>query len=164
MEAGRSAGATTQAIRQIFASDYVKQKYSDKIKQRPKEPRISNIGEISSNEFVDIIKNSVDGVKDVKIVSPGGEGSKSGTYNTFIFDTAAGKATIVLAGKGAEENERQERGLIQAVGADGVTTVKFNNKTITGITGVEKIERKEGYRHEPYADVLVKANDRTSVS
>lgn len=159
IDEARGANATTKAIRQIFASDYLTTNYPNKLKQRKDSPRISNMGDVSTSDFINIIKNTVKGVKDVKILPPNQSPNPSSKFNAFEFESADGKALIVLAGKGAEQSERQERALIQAINTKGVTKVKFNNRTITGIQSAEKIGRVKGYSHEPYADILLKTDD-----
>ena len=49
------------------------------------EPRVANPNKISDADFIKLLKSTFEGVDTVRIIKPGDTGSKSRTYNTFVF-------------------------------------------------------------------------------
>ena len=49
------------------------------------EPRVANPNKISDADFIKLLKSTFEGVDAVRIIKPGDTGSKSRTYNTFVF-------------------------------------------------------------------------------
>ena len=158
----RSASATTKAKRKLFSSEY-----GSKFVDRKDQSRIGNPTNISDKDFKEILKAVFElEDKDIKSLAPG-EGGLSGKFITYKFPFEGAEATIVLAGKGKEEKERQERGLIAAIkSVPGDKTLVFKNRTLKGVTEADKATQKgEGYSHEPYADIdLVVKGELVKVS
>ena len=151
-EAGRSKGPTTLAIEKLFASNEIKSdKFAGNIVRRPSGNRVSNLGGVSSDAFKELLEK-VFGTA-VTVIHPGAGSKYSSQFDAFQFETDNGTATILLAGKGAVESERQERGLIDAIKNSNVTKIQFKNRTLTNVTGADKVPRVAGYRHEPYSDI-----------
>lgn len=158
-EAGRSKNPTTLAIEKLFASDELNSgEFAGKISRRPKTNRVSNLGGVPSDAFKDLLQKVFN--TNVSVLRPNEGGNPSSQFNAFQFETDNGPATIILAGKGAVESERQERGLIDAIKNSNVTKIQFKNRTLSNVTGAAKIGRVAGYRHEPYADIELKVNNK----
>jgi hypothetical protein len=146
----RSASATTKAKRKLLSSEY-----GSKFLDRKDQNRIGNPTSISDKEFKEILKTVFKlEDKSIKSLAPG-EGSLSGKFITYKFPFEGSEATIVLAGKGKEESERQERGLMAAIkSVSGDKTLVFKNRTLKGVTEADKATQKgEGYSAQPYADI-----------
>ena len=160
IDEGRGKGPTPLAIEKLFASDEIKSdEFAGNIVRRPSGNRVSNIGGVSSDAFKKLLE-IVFGTK-VTVISPGAGSEYSSQFNAFRFETDNGTATIVLAGKGAVESERQERGLIDAITNSNVTKIQFKNRTLTGVTKATKVPRAEGYRHEPYSDINLTVDNKS---
>lgn len=155
----RGKGPTALALDQLFASKELdSEEFAGKIVRRNKTNRVSNLGGVSSKAFKELLQRVFNTT--VTVLSPNQEGNPSGKFDAFTFETENGSATIILAGKGAVESERQERGLIDAIKNSNASTIKFNNRTLTGVSDAEKVKRVSGYRHEPYADVELTINGK----
>ena len=63
------------------------------------DPRVANINNISSKEFIELIKATFPEVPDVRIILPKDAGSKSGSFDTFIFTLDGRERSAVLAGE-----------------------------------------------------------------
>lgn len=155
------ASASTEAIRKIFNSDYVKSNYKDALIQRPGKNRIGNRSGITTSDFIDILTHVFNiNATDVTILKPP---SKSSKFDAFEFPTDDGVATVILAGKGAEESERQERGVITAINSvPGVKTLVFQNGTkIENVLEAGKVGSVPGYKYQAYADIQLTTKDGT---
>lgn len=151
IDEARSKSATTIAIEKLFASEPVTTgEFANKLGKR-KTGRVSNLGGVSSDDF----KKLLQGVFNTKVTvfSPGEGTNPSRQFNAYQFETENGLVSIILAGEGAVKMQRQERGLIDAITNNKIKTIKFANRTLTGVTKAEKVERVEGYRYEPYSDI-----------
>lgn len=159
IDEARSKGPTTLAIEKLFASEPVTTgEFAGKLGRR-KTGRVSNLGNISSTDFENLLQQVFD--TKVTVLGPGEGNNPSRQFNAYQFDTEKGVASIILAGEGAVKTQRQERGLIDAINNSNVSTIKFANRTLTGVTKATKVERVAGYRHEPYADVKLKIGEKT---
>ena len=63
------------------------------------EPRVANIKKLSAEEFIELIKSTFPEVDDVRIILPKDAGSKSGSFDTFIFTLDGRERSAVLAGE-----------------------------------------------------------------
>jgi hypothetical protein len=63
------------------------------------EPRVANIKKLSAEEFIELIKSTFPEVDDVRIILPKDAGSKSGSFDTFIFTLDGREISAVLAGE-----------------------------------------------------------------
>ena len=63
------------------------------------DPRVANINNISSKEFIELIKSTFPEVDDVRIILPKDAGSKSGSFDTFVFTLDGKEISAVLAGE-----------------------------------------------------------------
>ena len=68
---------------------------------------------------------------------------------------------LIEGGIKQSSSERQERAFVEAINKQIVSindpiTVVFDNKIISGVTGVEKVEGLAPYGKEPYTDVVLK--------
>lgn len=76
------------------------------------EPRVKNIKKLSSGQFVNLIKSTFPEVGEVTIIGPNKPGSKSGSYNTFVFTYDGKERGAVLAtgvkGRGSASTVTQE--------------------------------------------------------
>jgi len=117
--------------------------------------RVGNPGDITDKDFKEILK-SVFKIKDKDIdpIEPGPD-SPSSKFMSYRFPYKGKMTTLILAGKGKEKIERQERGLIAAINSiEGDKTLVFKNKTLKGVTKINKATQKgEGYTAQPYADL-----------
>jgi len=159
---GSKPSATTEAIRKIFDSEYVKDNYKDALIYRPGSNRIGNRTGISSSEFIKILARVFKiKAKAIKPIAP--PDSTSSKFNAFRFETDEGVATIILAGIGAEESERQERSFIKAVNSvPGPKTLIFRNGTkINNVLEAEKVGAVPGYKYQAYADIQLTTKDGT---
>lgn len=158
IDEARTKGPTTLAIEKLFASEPVTTgEFAGKLGKR-KTGRVSNLGGVSSADFEKLLQQ-VFGSK-VTVLSPGMGNNPSRQFNAYQFETENGTATIILAGEGAVKSQRQERGLIDAINTNQITTIKFANRVLTGVSKADKVERIAGYRHEPYADIKLIVNDK----
>lgn len=159
---GSKPSATTEAIRKIFDSEYVKDKYPDALIYRPGSNRIGNRKGISSTQFIDILTNVFE--IDATAIDPKKPpDSNSSKFDAFEFETGDGVVNIILAGIGAEESERQERGFIKAVNSvPGPKTLIFRNGTkIDDVLEAEKVGSVPGYKYQAYADIQLTTKDGT---
>lgn len=116
--------------------------------------RVGNPGNITDGDFKEILKSvfKIDD-KDIKPIQPG-PNSPSSKFISYRFPYEGKMATLILAGKGKEEKERQERGLIEAINSiEGEKTLIFNNTKIEGVKSAKKIGKVEGYKAQAYADI-----------
>jgi hypothetical protein len=63
------------------------------------DPRVANINNISAKEFIELIKATFPEVDDVRIILPKDAGSKSGSFDTFVFILDGKEISAVLAGE-----------------------------------------------------------------
>jgi hypothetical protein len=63
------------------------------------DPRVANVNNISAKEFIELIKSTFPEVGDVRIILPKDAGSKSGTFDTFVFTLDGKEISAVLAGE-----------------------------------------------------------------
>ena len=108
LKEARLASATTKAKQKLPSSEY-KSKFTSL--SDPK--RIGNVDNITDQEFKSILKNvfKIED-KDIKTIPPG-ENGLSSKYTAYAFPYEGAEAVLILAGRGKEEKERQERGLIE---------------------------------------------------
>ena len=144
----RSASATSKAKQQLLSS-----KYKDKFIPLTTPGRIGNKENISETDFIEIIKD-VFGVNKVDTVAKNVAPNPSSKYTAFVFPFEGKEAMLILAGKGKESSERQERGVIETINSvAGIKTLLFNNVTIEGVKSAKKIGKVEGYKAQAYADI-----------
>jgi len=129
--------------------------------------RVGNPGNITDKDFKEILK-SVFKIedKDIDPIEPG-PGSPSSKFMSYRFPYKGKIATLILAGKGKDEKQRQEKNLIKAISSiEGSKTLVFKNRTLEEVTVAEKASQKgENYSHEPYADIdLVVKGELVKVS
>jgi hypothetical protein len=149
LKEARSASATTKAKQKLLSSDY-----GSSFLPLSNPGRVGNPGDITDEKFREILK-SVFKVKDGDIdpIKPG-PGSPSSKFTAYQFPYEGEIATLILAGKGKQEKERQERGLIEAINSiEGEKTLIFNNTKIEGVKSAKKIGKVEGYKAQAYADI-----------
>ena len=125
--------------------------------------RVGNPGDITDKEFRKILK-SVFKIKseDIDPIKPGPD-SPSSKFMSYRFPYKGKMTTLILAGKGKEKIERQERGLIAAINSiEGDKTLVFKNKTLKGVTEINKATQKgERYAAQPYADLDLVVQGKT---
>ena len=63
------------------------------------DPRVANVNNISAKEFIELIKSTFPEVDDVRIILPKDAGSKSGSFDTFVFILDGKEISAVLAGE-----------------------------------------------------------------
>jgi hypothetical protein len=144
----RSASATTKAKQELLSSEY-----GSKFIPLTTPGRIGNKENISEKEFIEIIKD-VFKIDRVETISKDTSPNPSSKYPAFIFPFEGKEAMLILAGKGRESSERQERGVIEAINSvSGEKTLLFNNTKITGVKSARKIGKVEGYKAQAYADI-----------
>ena len=92
------------------------------------EPRLKNIKKLSDKQFVNLIKSTFPEVGEVTIIGPNKPGSKSGSYNTFVFTYDGQERGAVLSqgvkGRGSSSTITQEVSWLLALSAI------YNDKTI----------------------------------
>jgi len=85
------------------------------------EPRVANPNKISDADFIKLLKSTFEGVDTVRIIKPGDTGSKSRTYNTFVFLFDGAERSVVLSGtitgRGSKATEAQEVSWLLALSA-----------------------------------------------
>ena len=85
------------------------------------EPRVANPNKISDTDFIKLLKSTFEGVDTVRIIKPGDTGSKSRTYNTFVFLFDGAERSVVLSGtitgRGSKATEVQEVSWLLALSA-----------------------------------------------
>jgi hypothetical protein len=144
----RSASATTKAKQKLLSSDY-----GSKFIPLTTPGRVGNKEGISETDFIQIIKD-VFKVEKVDTVASGTAPNPSSKYTAFVFPFEGKEAMLILAGKGKESSERQERGVIEAINSiEGIKTLVFNNTKIEGVKSARKIGKVEGYKAQAYADI-----------
>jgi hypothetical protein len=130
---------TIKAINAIL-SEPISQGKLD-IHSRPK--RIKNIGNISNNEFIDIISNTFDiPVEDIELLSPNSEHNSSRKNYAFRFPFEGKQATIILGTKAAGTDiEEIEINNINSVikKNNGSIDILVDGKLYSNITKVKKI-------------------------
>jgi len=135
---------TPQVIRTILSSDEAKGKLGPH--SRPK--RVKNIGNITNNEFIDIISNIFDiDPKDIKILPPtklGNPNNQNPSSRNFAFQfPIEGKDIILVLGMeaiGADIEDYQLSNLNKAIEEKGGSiNIKVGEKVYKNITTVEKI-------------------------
>lgn len=149
LKEARLASTTTKAKQKLLSSEY-KSKFTSL--SDPK--RIGNVDNITDQEFKSILKDvfKIED-KDIKTIPPG-ENGLSSKYTAYAFPYEGAEAVLILAGKGKEEKERQERGLIEAINSiQGIKTLVFNNTKIEGVKSAKKVGKVEGYKAQAYADI-----------
>ena len=91
------------------------------------EPRVKNIKKLSDKQFINLIKSTLPEVGEVRIIGPNKPGSKSGSYNTFVFTYDGQERGAVLAtgvkGRGSKSTISQEVSWLLVLSA------LYNNKT-----------------------------------
>tara|TARA_Y100000817_G_scaffold265271_1_gene220963 strand:- start:471 stop:2003 length:1533 start_codon:yes stop_codon:yes gene_type:complete len=100
------------------------------------EPRVKNIKKLSDKQFIDLIKSTLPEVGEVRIIGPNKPGSKSGSYNTFVFTYDGKERGAVLAtgvkGRGAKSTISQEVSWLLVLSA------LYNDKTIKDPVALEE--------------------------
>lgn len=154
LKEAKSASANTKAKKKLLSSEEAKGLFVD----RGGTDRIGNPTGVSDKEFRDILM-AVFGLedKDINPIGPTERGSLSGKFITYNFPFEGTRVSLVLAGAGKEQQQRQETGLIAAINSiEGEKTIVFkgNNRTLKGVTAAKKAtEKGGGWRFEPYADI-----------
>jgi hypothetical protein len=144
----RLASATTKAKQQLLSS-----KYGSKFIPLTTPGRVGNKEGISEADFIEIIKD-VFKVEEVNTLAKNVSPNPSSKYTAFVFPFEGKEAMLILAGKGKESSERQERGVIEAINSiEGVKTLVFNNTKIEGVKLAKKIGKVESYKAQAYADI-----------
>lgn len=149
LKEARSISATTKAKQKLLSSEE-----GAKLINITTPGRVGNPGDITDQQFKDILKSvfKLDDT-DIKTVAPG-IGGISSKFTAYTFPYEGSEATIVLAGKGKESSERQERSLIDVIkSVDGIKTLVFNNTKIEGVKSAEKIGKVDDYKAQAYADI-----------
>ncbi len=92
------------------------------------QPRLKNIKKLSDKQFIKLIKDTFPEVGEVRIIGPHKPGSKSGSYNTFVFTYDGKERGAVLAtgvkGRGSASTITQEVSWLLALSA------LYNDNTI----------------------------------
>jgi hypothetical protein len=154
LKEAKSTSANTKAKRKLLSSGEAKGLFVD----RQGTDRIGNPTGVSDRKFRDILM-AVLGLedKDINPIGPTEKGSLSGRFITYNFPFEGTRVSLVLAGTGKEQSQRQETGLIAAINSiKGEKTIVFkgNNRTLKGVTAAKKTTGKgKGWRFEPYADI-----------
>jgi hypothetical protein len=144
----RSASATTKAKQKLLSS-----KYGSKFIPLTTPGRIGNKESISETDFIKIIKDVFE-VEEVSTLAKNVSPNPSSKYTAFTFPFEGKEAMLILAGKGKESSERQERGVIEAINSiEGIKTLVFDNTRIEGVKSARKIGKVEGYKAQAYADI-----------
>jgi hypothetical protein len=130
---------TPQVIRTILSSDEAKGKLGPH--SRPK--RIKNIGNITNNEFIDIISNIFDiDPKDIKILPPKSPNNPSSRNFAFQFPIEEKDIILVLGMEviGANIEDYELSNLNKAIEEKGGSiNIKVGEKIYKNITTVDKI-------------------------
>jgi hypothetical protein len=92
------------------------------------EPRVKNIKKLSDKQFIKLIKDTFPEVGEIRVIGPNKPGSKSGSYNTFVFTYDGQERGAVLAtgvkGRGSASTITQEVSWLLALSA------LYNDNTI----------------------------------
>ena len=100
------------------------------------EPRVKNIKKLSDKQFINLIKSTFPEVDEVRIIGANKPGSKSGSYNTFVFTYDGQERGAVLAtgvkGRGSASTITQEVSWLLALSA------LYNDNTIKDPVDLEE--------------------------
>ena len=129
----------SEIIKNLLSSEEA----SEKLGPHSKSQRVKNIGNISNNDFIDILSNVFDvDTKDIKILPPKAEGNPSSRNFAFRFPIEEQEVTIVLGtearGTAIEDYELSNLNNIIAKNG-GSINVKVKDTMYEDITKVEKI-------------------------
>jgi hypothetical protein len=129
----------TKIINTLLSSEEA----SGKLGPHSKSQRVKNIGNISNEDFIDILSNVFDvDTKDIKILPPKAEGNPSSRNFAFQFPIEEQEITIVLGtesrGKTIEDYELSNLNNIIAENG-GSINIKVGDTIYEDITKVEKI-------------------------
>lgn len=142
-----------QVIKTILDSDEAKGKLGPHSRPR----RIKNIGNITNNEFVDIISNVFDiDSENIKIIPPKGENNPSSKNFAFQFPIENKDLIIILGMEAVGTNiEDYELNTLNKVIKEkgGSINIKVGDKIYKNITSVEKIPGNK------QADFIFKGDD-----
>lgn len=129
----------SEIIKNLLSSEEA----SGKLGSHSKSQRVKNIGNISNNDFIDILSNVFDvDTKDIKILPPKAIGNPSSGNFAFQFPIEDQEVTIVLGtearGTAIEDYELSNLNNIIAENG-GSIDIKVGDKIYEDITKVEKI-------------------------
>jgi hypothetical protein len=157
----RTASPSTRAKRELLSS-----KYGSRFINLSAANRVGNKEGLSKAQFIGILQDvfGVENKENIVVKSPGQAPNPSSKFNAYIFPYGKEQAMLILASKGKEESERQERSFIGAINSvTGDKKLVFNNKTLTGIKSAEKVGRVSGYRAEPYSDIKLVLSEKNII-
>ena len=128
----------TEIIRNLLASDEA----SGKLGPHSRSQRVKNIGNISNENFIDILSNVFDvDTEHIKILPPKSKDNPSGLNFAFQFNIGEQEAIIVLGTKSRGINiENYELNNLNNIIAEngGNINIKIGNKLYENITKVEQ--------------------------